>query len=176
MLGNVHPVSTVLQVNFNAGVSTSDEKGFFGLCDLWLNEQVIANLLSITQLEKDGYGIDHNTNRDLVVTTPEEKTLLSKKDVGMCEEIPYLDICGNHDAFVMIQTVRKKFGMFKAKQLEKAIELRDMQARMSHPTNDNFKLLVRIKSLDTCSVVASDITKSRTLFVPNHPGLRGEIV
>ena len=70
MLGNRHLVSTVLQGNCNAGVSTSDEKGFFGLWDFCLNELDIENLLSIPQLEKYGYVIDYNTNRDWVVTTP----------------------------------------------------------------------------------------------------------
>ena len=51
-------------------------KSLFGLWDLWLNEQGIANLFSIPQLEKDGCVIEYNTNRDWVVTTPEVKTLL----------------------------------------------------------------------------------------------------
>ena len=87
--------------------------------------------------------------------------------------MPYLDIHGNHDAFVMIQTVRDKFGMFTEKQVEKAIESRDMQAHMAHPTYDNFKQLVISKFLDNCYVVASDVTNARTLFGPNRPGLRG---
>ena len=90
--------------------------------------------------------------------------------------MPYLDIRGDHDAFVMIQTVRKKFCMFTEKKLEKAIELRDMQARMAHPTNEKFKQLVSSKILDNCSVVAIDITNARTLFGPNCPGLRGKTV
>ena len=115
MLGHLHQFITVLKGNCNAGVSTSDEKGFFGLWDFWINEQVIANLLSIPQLEKYGYGIDYNTKLNWVITTLEGKTLLFQKYVGMCKGIPYLDICGNHDAFVMIQTVREKFGMFMEK-------------------------------------------------------------
>ena len=90
--------------------------------------------------------------------------------------MPYLDIRGNQDAFVMIQTVREKFGMFTEKQVYKAIESRDMKARMSHPTDQKFKQLVSSKSLDNCSVVASDITNARTLFGTNRPGLRGKTV
>ena len=57
MLGNLHQVSTVLKGNYNAGVSTSYEKNI-GLWDSWINDQGIANLLSIPKLEKDGYVID----------------------------------------------------------------------------------------------------------------------
>ena len=87
MLGNVHQVSTVLQVNYNDGVSTSDEKRFFGLLDFWLNGQGITNIISIPLLDKDEYVIDYKTNRDWVVTTPEGKTISFQKDVGMCKGI-----------------------------------------------------------------------------------------
>ena len=176
MLGNVHQASTVLQGNCNSVISTSDEKGFFGLWDFWLNEQGIANLLSIPQLEKYGYVINYTTNRDWVVTTPERKTVMFQKDVDMCKGMPYLDVRGNHDAFVMIQTFREKFGMFTEKQVEKAIESREMQAHMDHTTDEMFKPMVSSKSLDDCSVVASDVTNARILFGPNCPGLRGKIV
>ena len=58
ILDDVKTIPTVLQGNCNAGVSTSNEKGFYGLWNLWLNEQGITNLLSIPQIEKDGYTID----------------------------------------------------------------------------------------------------------------------
>ena len=50
------------------------KKAFFGLWDFWNIEESIARLLSIPKLEKDGYVIDYNTNRDWVVATPECKT------------------------------------------------------------------------------------------------------
>ena len=83
MLDDVKTVPTVLQGNCNASVSTSNERGFYGLWNFWLNEQGIANLLYIPQLKKYGYTIDYNTKRDWVVTTPEGKCLLFQKDTGM---------------------------------------------------------------------------------------------
>ena len=62
-----------------------------------------------------------------------------KKDTVTCAGMPYLDICENHEALAMIQTVRDNFGMFTEKQVEKAISARDMQARLAHPTDDKFK-------------------------------------
>ena len=106
------------------------------------------NLISIPQLEKYGYVIEYNTKCDWVVITPEVKTLPFQKDFDMCEGMPYLDIYGNHDAFVMIQIVREKFGMFTEKQVEKDIELRGIQARMDHPTDYKFKQLVSSKIFD----------------------------
>ena len=66
-LDNTHDVDTVLKGTCNAGVTTSSEKGYFGGFEMWLNRSGIANLLSIPQLEEDGYVIDYNTHRDWVV-------------------------------------------------------------------------------------------------------------
>ena len=100
MLSNVKTVGTVLQGNCNTGVSTSQEKGVYGLWTFWLNKKRIANLLSIPQLEKDGYTINYNTKRNWVVTTPSGKCLLFKADTGICVRMPYLDIWGNYEALV----------------------------------------------------------------------------
>ena len=53
MLDDVNTVTTVLQGNSNAGVSTSNEKGFYGLWNFWINEQGNANLISIPQHENN---------------------------------------------------------------------------------------------------------------------------
>ena len=60
------------------------------------------NLLSIPQLEKDGYTIDYNIKRNWVVTTPSGKCLLFKTDTRLCAGMQYLDIRENHEALVLI--------------------------------------------------------------------------
>ena len=100
------------------------------------------NLLSIPQLEKDGYTIDYNTKRNWVVMTSSGKCLLFKSHTGLCVGMPYLDICENHEALVLIQTVPENFGKFTERQVNRAFAARDMQARMSHPTDESFKQMV----------------------------------
>ena len=176
MLGNVKTIGTVLQGNCNAGVSLSKEKGIFGLWSFWINENGIANLLSIPQLEKDRYTVDYNTKRDWVVPTPACKCLLFKADTGMCKGMLYLDICENHEALVLVQTVCDNFGKFTERQVQCAIASGKMQACNAHPTDETFKQMVSGKSLDHCPVVASDVTNAHTIFGPNRAGLRGETV
>eukprot|EP00957_Ditylum_brightwellii_P025141 1902851-Ditylum_brightwellii.AAC.1 len=72
MLSDVKAVWMILQGNCNTGISTSKERGAYGLWSFWLNKKCIANLLSIPQLEKDGYTIDYNTKRNWVVTYARE--------------------------------------------------------------------------------------------------------
>ena len=69
-LDNVTTVKVSLTGHCSAGTTKSTQKGLYGEFEMWLNKQGIANLLSIPQLEEDGYIVDYNTNRDWVVTTP----------------------------------------------------------------------------------------------------------
>ena len=94
----------------------------------------------------------------------------------MCTGMQYVHNRENHDALVLIQTVRDNFGKFTERQVDRAIASRDIQARMAHPNDETFKQMVIRKSLDNCSIVASDVTNARTIFGPNRPGLRGKKV
>ena len=47
LMSDVHFVNTVLHGNCNAGVTSTNEKGTYGLWEFWLNSQGIANVLSI---------------------------------------------------------------------------------------------------------------------------------
>ena len=90
--------------------------------------------------------------------------------------MPYLDIRENHEALVLIQTVCEIFEKFTERQVNRAITSRNMQARMAHPTDESFKQMVSGKTLDNCSLVASDVTSAHSMFGPNRPGLRGKTV
>ena len=76
----------------------------------------------------------------------------------------------------MIQTICENFEKFTERQVNRAIALRNIQARMAHPTDEPFKQIVSRKTLDNCSIVASDVTNARSIFGPNRPGLRGKTV
>ena len=45
---------------------------------MWLEESGIANLLSVPQLEADGFTINYNTERNWVVTTPEGEEIVHR--------------------------------------------------------------------------------------------------
>eukprot|EP00957_Ditylum_brightwellii_P082920 6304766-Ditylum_brightwellii.AAC.1 len=86
MLSDVKADGTILQGNCNVGVSTSKEKGAYRLWNFWLNEKGIANLLSIPQLEKDGYTIDYNTKRTGLSQCPQARVLCSSQTLGYVRE------------------------------------------------------------------------------------------
>ena len=97
-----------------------------------------------------------------------------KKDTGKCKGMPYLDVRDNHEALVLLQTVREKFGLFTERQVNRAIASHDLQARVAHPTDEKFKQMVSGKSLDNFSIFSNVVTNACAIFGPNRPGLKGK--
>ena len=141
-----------------------------------MNRQGIANLLSIPQLEEDGYVIDYNTNRDWVVITPSGKRIVFQRDTGLCNRMPYIDMREHQDGIDMVNTVRKNFEGFTRKQVEKAVLAREVQAMVAVPTEAEFKKMVSSKSLSDCPVTVDDVANARAIFGPDRAGLRGKTV
>ena len=104
----------------NAGTTTSNTKGKYGKCEFWINENEIANLLSVPMLESMGYTVATHTYRDWVGITPNGKTIVFKRDTGMCKGMSYIELRTNKLGVALIETVRKNVGVFTKKETEKA--------------------------------------------------------
>jgi len=86
-------VGTTLRGECNAGEVFSNEKGMLlDMFCMWLVQHGIANLLSIPCLERDGYQVSYDTKTCWLVKCPNGLTLKFKKDVGVCEGFPYIDL------------------------------------------------------------------------------------
>ena len=172
-LDNVHDVEVYLKGHCNVGVTTCKEQGYYGVFNIWLNHNSIANLLSIPQLEQDGYIIGYNTKRNWVVTTSQGKEIVFKRDSGLCNRMPYIDLREHQEGVIMLETVRKNFEGYTKKQVKKAILAREAQAMVSYPLDDKFKQMVSHENLRSCNVKVEDITNARTFFGQNRPRLKG---
>ena len=73
-----------LKEDFNAGTTYYKCKSWWQGFHMWIVEYGITNLLSIPQLEVDGFTIDYNTKHNWVVTTPNGEEILFKKETGKC--------------------------------------------------------------------------------------------
>jgi len=138
-IDNVHQVDTILKGSCNAGVTTSTTKGLFCVFEVWLNRGGIMNLLSIPQLEEDGFRVRYDTNGDWIVTSPSGEDIVFKS-IGMRK---------NHARLTLLQTVRKNFEGFTKKQVEKALLARNVQAMVGHPSDGEFNQMVSFPSINT---------------------------
>ena len=74
---------------------------------MWLNQQETANLLSIPQLEEDGYHVTYDTLKEWILITPQGKIIVFKRDTGICNRMPYIDMREHKKVCALVQTVCK---------------------------------------------------------------------
>ena len=72
---------------YNAGVTKTATRGWFGSIHVWLNEDGIANLISIPMLEADGCEVSMN-KKNCIVRTPAGEEIVFKRDTGVCKGMP----------------------------------------------------------------------------------------
>jgi len=175
-LKNVHVVDTVLKGSCNTVVTTSNTKGLFGVFEMRLNRRGIASLLSIPQLEGDGYKVTYDTDADWLITTPAGGKIAFQQDTGLCNCMLYIYMSENHAGLALLKTVRKNFEGFAKKQVEKALLACNVQAMVGHPFNGKFNQMVSSSSMKNCPIYPVRITNSLAIFGPHHPDLRGKSV
>ena len=91
-LENVKKVSTILRGSCNVGTTFSDKKGWYkGLFHMWLVCNGIVNLMSLPQLESEGYCITYDKLTNWVIHVPDGPLcnlltkLVLKRGVGVCK-------------------------------------------------------------------------------------------
>ena len=164
-----------MNVSCNAGKVSNNTKEWYGYFQVWLNKKGIVNLLSIIVLEEDLYIVSTHTKSNCVFTTPKGKKIVFKRDTGICNQMPYIDLHENMEGFYMMETIRKQFAVATNREIEKAYLARTVQRRVRHPPDERFKEIVSLgkNGLQKCPVTVADITNAPTIYGPNRPRIRG---
>jgi hypothetical protein len=97
--------------------------------------------------------------------TPTDKTLF-----GLPDEFGH----DNTDGIVMVETVRKNFKSFTAKEVKDATYARNAQDMVGSPPDDEFASMV--STMKNCPIKRSDIANATAIFGPNRNVLRGKTV
>ena len=159
--------------NCNAGETKITKRGYFGKMRVWLNENGIANLISIPKLEADGYTVWTDTKGEWIVSTPQGKIIPFKRDKGMCVGMPYIDLQDYKQGLVLIKTVRKNMGGFTCEEIEGAKLSRKTQARVGNPPDAVFKQLIGTKELKNNPSSLDDVANRLVIFGSNVNRLKG---
>ena len=128
----------------NAGVTKTATRGWFGSLHVWLNEDGIANLISIPMLEADGCEVSMNTKEDWIVRTPAGEEIVFKRDSGVCKGMPYIDLHEHMHGFTLIETIEDTMNKFRAgggsdDKIKKAMLSRQIQNQIGCPPDEEFK-------------------------------------
>ena len=91
-LKNIKEGGGTMTGSCNAGTTRISKRGYYGDLQVWLNEQGVANLISIPMLEADGYSVSTDINGEWKVVTPRGDTIPFKQDKGLTVGMPYFDL------------------------------------------------------------------------------------
>ena len=78
--------------------------------------------------------------------------------------MPYIDLSKDKLAFSMIQTVRNNYAGFTRREVLEAKEAREVQAMIGHPTDAEFKDMVRVKTLENCPTSPQACTHANHIY------------
>ena len=81
--------------------------------------------------------------------------------------MPYIHMKEHHEAFAMVQTVRKQFEGFTKREMKKAILAWKLQAMLGHPSDQKLKQMVSLRSLwnsRKSRITSAAITHACTIF------------
>ena len=145
--------------NCNAGTTHIRKKGYFGDLQVWLNEQGVANLISISMLKKDGYSVSKTTTGEWKVVTPGGDTIPFKRDKGLTVGMPYIDLREHQEGLAFIETIRKNMAGFTPQEIEKAKLSRETQGHVGHPPDGVLKQMIGEKDLKNDPVSLDDVAK-----------------
>ena len=140
---------------------------------MWLNENGIANLISIPKPEADGYVVRTYTKGEWQVVTPEGGTIPFKRDKVMCVGMPYIDLRYFKQGLVLIETVRNNIGGFTHEEIEGDKLSRQMQGRVGNPPDRVFKQLIGTEDLKNNPVNIENVADAFAIFGSNVNRLKG---
>ena len=116
-----------------------------------------SDLLSIPQLEADGFRVTCDTDTNWSVYTPQGHKIVFQRDTGMCNRMPYINVSACTGDFALanirdsqqkgLNTVRKNYEGFTKREVKGAITARIAQGKLAHVLDKKFKQLVSSKSL-----------------------------
>ena len=127
--------------NCNAGSVLLKKKGWYKSFQVWLNERGIVKLLSTPLLEEAGYyKVSTHTDDKWKVKIPRGEFIVFKRDIGVCNCMPYIDLRENAEGLFMLETVQTNMEIFTKKEIERAELARAVvQQRTGHPTDKHMK-------------------------------------
>ena len=180
-LTNVYESDDHLVAHCNSGTTTTNLKGAFGKLDCWLNEDWIANLLSVPELKKLGYRITYDSVDGFTQVTPPGASHDGPRTIRFHEDekgLPFIDI--DRDAVVfsqtMVDTVRGNMEGFTKKEKIKAKLAYEARGMVGHMSERDFDFLVSNQKLDNMPFTFTDLQNSKRMFGPSLAAVRGKTV
>lgn len=173
LLNNIRTVDNTMTIVCNAGTITVNQMGHFaGYGDVWYHPQAIANILSLSNIQRF-FRVTYDSQKgDCFVVTradgstrtfrPTEKGLYAAQVTGQGQET------------VMVSTVDQNKQKYTRREVRHAQKARSLLAINGRPSEQKQKHILRNGQLRNCDVSEQDVTNARHIFGPDIGSMKGK--
>jgi hypothetical protein len=185
LLVNIHEADTSMKIHCNAGTAVTNLKGELpGYGMVWYHPQGIANIFSLSCIEKKGYTVTYDSNAGtgaFKVTKPNGSVRTFERST---RGLFYLDTSvtrENGENFMnngtaLVTTVAENKSRYTNREYERATLARRIQKMIGRPSTRDFMKYVDNLLIPNCPINRGDIINTEIFFGPDIGSLKGKTV
>jgi hypothetical protein len=179
-LTEIHGAKTSLALRTNSGTGISTKQGNLSSHLFWLDINGLANVISLRTLEKLYPVLYDSTKRDgaFVVDTTQGEIVFQQCPLTGFQCIDLNNHTEDGRA-MLVQTVWENLESYSTQQIERASKTRKIQNKLGHPSEEEFKRVLRDKDnvsrtlLKDCHITPEDIANAHVIFGLSLPRVKG---
>jgi hypothetical protein len=177
LLRNIRKSTKTMNIKCNAGITRTNLVGDLpGYGEVWFNKDGIANILSLSRLEKK-YRItyDSTVGKQFIV---HKGNGIERKFIQSESGLFYLDAkaASENEGTVLVNTVAGNSTKYTSSDYKQATLARKLQNIIGRPSARTFLNIVEKNLLKDCPVVRADVLAAEDIFGPNLGALKGKTV
>jgi hypothetical protein len=186
-VNSVRQATTPINVHCNKGSMPTSTVADFGVNEVYLNLDSIANVLSLYLLGKKHHitydSQDHGSDFKVHTSTgvlefKPTQNGLHALDLSSTPATAHVLVTSSQpsDEHLHVNTVRENFEGFTHCQVQRATDARCLIQMVASPTEHNFQSMVHLNLLKDCPVTHEDVTNTPKIFSLNLANIRGKTV
>ena len=191
LLTNVRESGRVLNIHCNAGVATTSMMGYLpGYGDVWVYEDGIANILSLSRV-KEKFRVTYdsdNGNKFVVHLKNGLKQTFSQSKAGLYYSVvrsggnraktkqSLITTIRTTEKHTTLNTVAENLAKYTKREVLRANLARKIQKSIGHPSLKKFIEIVENNLLTNCPIVKQDILRAEDIYGPELGCLKGKTV
>ena len=160
----------------SGGHLDNTQEADFGSIRVWLNENGIANILSLG-LVTDDYRVtmDSDVDNALILHLSDQHWIrFERVDEGLYVfDATDVDVSKLRSAFSFLSTVEANKGMFQAREVRKADEALQLNRRTNHMAAEKFQRVIQNGLIRNSPVTVGDVRRSNVIYGPPIPPIKG---
>lgn len=175
LLTNIRRARSNMRVICNAGSLVVTQVGTFGgYGDVWYHPRVIANILSLQNVQKK-YRVSFdsgNGNRFLVHRGDGTTRVFHPTKKGLYAS----QVLENGDEVTMVSTVKDNLGSYTHREAKRATDARRLMQIIGRPNERQMRHILDRNQLRNCDINSQDVRNAHNIFGPDVGSLRGKTV